>query len=308
MYRCLLGGLALGLITGWVHGQSRPAPAAVVNGETITTEQVDAFLKARPPLIRARTPEQQQSQRRDALQVLIDEAVFRQFLRANTAPVQPPEIDKHIAVLEANLARQKRQLADYLGETQQSREELRRGVEDMLRWSAYAAQKVSESDLQRYYAENKPYFDRAMVRATHIVIRVPAGAPESERAAARERLTAIRADILEGRITFPEAASRYSQCPSAAQGGDLGYIARKFMVDDTFARAAFALEKNVISDVITTDLGYHLIRVVDRRPGEASSLNDPRIREAVRDCLFEEMRQKLVADLRSKAKIEVLLP
>jgi peptidyl-prolyl cis-trans isomerase C len=77
------------------------------------------------------------------------------------------------------------------------------------------------------------------------------------------------------------------------------------MVDESFAKAAFALDTNTISDVVTTDLGYHLILVTDKRPGTPSFFEDPRIKEAARECYMEEMRQKLIADLRAKAKIEI---
>jgi len=58
--------------------------------------------------------------------------------------------------------------------------------------------------------------------------------------------------VVAGKLAFADAAKKHSQCPTAPQGGDLGYIVRKGMlVDEAFSRAAFALkvgeyiEKNI---------------------------------------------------------------
>ena len=77
------------------------------------------------------------------------------------------------------------------------------------------------------------------------------------------------------------------------------------MVDEAFAKAAFALDKNALSDVVNTDMGCHLILVTDKRSGDPALYEDPRIKQAVRECMMEEMRQKLIAELRAQAKVEL---
>jgi peptidyl-prolyl cis-trans isomerase C len=66
------------------------------------------------------------------------------------------------------------------------------------------------------------------------------------------------------------------------------------------------LKVNDLSDVVTTDYGLHLILVTDRKPGESSEFE--KCKDDVRDCLLEEMRQNLLAELRAKARIEIKLP
>jgi len=74
---------------------------------------------------------------------------------------------------------------------------------------------------------------------------------------AQQKIAEIKAEIDNGG-DFAEAARAHSDCPSSAQGGDLGSFGRGMMVPE-FEESAFALEVGASSDVVTTDFGYHLI-------------------------------------------------
>ena len=90
------------------------------------------------------------------------------------------------------------------------------------------------------------------VRASHILVN-------SEAQALR-----IKSDIENGKITFEDAAKKYSLCPSGQNGGDLGYFGRKVMVKD-FEDASFSLPIGKISAPVKTQFGYHLIKVTGAR-------------------------------------------
>jgi peptidyl-prolyl cis-trans isomerase C len=102
------------------------------------------------------------------------------------------------------------------------------------------------------------------VRASHILAEVKPNAEKSEKSKAMEKIKKVQKQLGEG-DGFAELAKKYSDGPSKTKGGDLGYFKRGQMVKP-FEDTAFALEPNQVSDIVETDFGYHLIKVLDKRP------------------------------------------
>lgn len=278
--------------------------AAVVNGEPIPVEEVELFLKQRPvpPQL---TDEQRRQLRMEVVGMIVDDHLLQQFLRGNAPPVKDEDISKWLTELEKSLKSQGHTLQEFYKERGLSEQRVRKNVSSMLQWVSYVNLHLNENDLKRYYEENRDFFDQVSVRACHILIRLPANAQEAEKQAARAQLAALRADIVANKIDFADAAKKHSQCPSKVQGGDVGYFPRKFAVEENFARAAFALKPGEVSDIVQTDVGLHLIKVVDRKAGQASSYD--KLKEEIREVASEEMRQKLLAQQRKSSKVEILL-
>jgi parvulin-like peptidyl-prolyl isomerase len=297
----------LALVAGRAPAQA-PAvkPAAVVNGEAISFAEVEAVLKQRPPTATQPTEAQQRQLRLDALSMLMDDLLMQQFLRKNGPKTEPAEVDRQLVALQANLKSQGRNLQEFLRDSHMTEAQLRTNTVLMLQWAAYAKARTNEADVKRYYDDNKEFFDQVTVRASHIVLRLPPTASEGERQEARQRLQALRQEIVAGKLDFAEAAKKHSQCPSAPSGGDIGYFSRKWMLDEAFAKTAFALKVGDVSDVVQSDYGLHLIKVTDRKPGQPSVYE--KIKDEVREFYVEELRQSILAQERKKAQIQVNLP
>ncbi|CAA7624782.1 PpiC-type peptidyl-prolyl cis-trans isomerase [Magnetospirillum sp. LM-5] len=143
----------------------------------------------------------------------------------------------------------------------------------------------------RYLAEFKPEEE---VRARHILT-------EGEDAA-----KAVLADLKKG-ADFTETAKTKSKDPSAkANGGDLGFFTKDEMVKE-FADAAFAMKPGELSAApVKSQFGWHVIKVDERRMASAPSLEQAA--PAIREQLAEETAQKMVADMRGKAKVKLFTP
>ena len=167
---------------------------------------------------------------------------------------------------------------------------------------------VTPEQIKNFYDSNQNTFQHpAQIRVSHILVRVPEGASAADRAAAKQRAGALR-DQLKGGADFAALARKESQdASSAAQGGDLGYLAKGEM-DSAFEKSAFALKPGQISDVVSTPYGFHIIKVTDSRAAGYTPLAE--VQERIRAVLEKLERQKrqadLVAELRKKAKVEVL--
>ncbi|HJZ94129.1 MAG TPA: peptidylprolyl isomerase [Gemmataceae bacterium] len=274
--------------------------AATVNGEEVTVSELDAAVAQVPAPPSAL---QKRQQRTEALNVLIDDKLVRQFLRQHGPKVEPAEVDRQVAALVASQKAQGSTLDAYLKESGLTVAQIKENFLRMLQLAKYVEAKATEDRLRAYYESGRDMFDKTTVKTSHIVLRVGAVATPEDRRKAIDRLRAIRAELAAGRTDFASAAKAHSQCPSAAKGGDLGYIVRKFQADENYARTAFALKVGEVSDVVETEDGYHLIWVTDRKSGKPTRYED--VAADVRDCFEAELKQNLLTDLRKKAKIEI---
>jgi peptidyl-prolyl cis-trans isomerase C len=303
--------MALGIVPRAQAQGNAPKPAAIINGQQISLAEVDAAVKVMNGNVQValQVPESRRRQQRfEALGILADNLLLQQYLRKNAAPVDPKEIARHIADLETALKKENKKLADYLAENGMTDAQLREQVINALQWRDYTQSKVSDAMVEQYYKENRDFFDGVQVRASHILIRVPFNASDADVQAAQNKLKAIRQEIEAGKISFEEAAKKYSQCPMAPQGGDVGYFPRKFVWDEQFAKAAFnpGLKIGDMIGLVRTEQGWHLIKLTDRKPGMTSDY--AKIKNDVSDVYLTELRMSIVAAQRQVAKLQINLP
>lgn len=170
--------------------------------------------------------------------------------------------------------------------------------------------KVTPDEVRSFYDKNPNQFQQPeSVRASHILIRVPPGAGDDVKKEKRAQIDAARS-LVKGGEKFADVAKKVSEDPgSAANGGDLGFFPRGTMVPE-FDAAAFSLKTNAISDVITTQFGYHVLLVTDRKPARTIPFDE--VKDELGKFLTQrkgnEVTRDHVAELRKAAKVEVLLP
>jgi parvulin-like peptidyl-prolyl isomerase len=286
---------------------SPPRIAAVVNGETISLDEVDAIVRNRRGAIGPLTTDQVRQLRTTVTEDLVDDLLLRQFLRQQAPKVDSAEIEKHMRSLSQALNRQGRTVAEFLKQTGQTEQQIRETWATLYRFEKFMETRATEEELKKYHASHLEQFDGTEVRTSHIVLRVSPNAPSGERVAARQKLANLRDQITSGKLSFADAARKYSICPSARMGGDLGPISRRdTIVDEAIAQSAFTLERGAISMPIDTDYGVHLVMAVERIAGSNPPFSQ--VSELVRDAYTEDVRRQLINHARKLSKIQLSIP
>ncbi len=304
--RTAIVALVLFLTSTAVFAVGPDSIAATVNGEAIPISEVEAVLAARPAELFPIPEVRQRLNRREVLESLISERLMNQFLDRNAVSVEPAEVARQMDTFVETLKGRGKSLADFCKESRQSEAQVRSGMTNLLRFAAYARKQATDAELRRYFNENIDFFRKTTVRLSHIVIRIPDQANREEREQARQRLVELRRKIASGTISFADAARQNSQCPSAPSGGDIGIVARKWVVDEAVARTAFAMKPGEVSDVVESQFGLHLLKVTERNDGKPVEFSD--VIEDVRDNYVEELRQKTLTELRRTAHVQIMLP
>ena len=165
-------------------------------------------------------------------------------------------------------------------------------VESVLEKVASATPAVSVVDAEIYYRLHPEAFDRPEARRLrHILITF--NSPR-ERAKAAAQLEMLRS-TLKTAEKFGQAALKYSQCPTAMDGGKLGIVKRQQLYAE-LEPDAFGLTEGDISAVLESPIGLHILRCDEIFPSgmlpfaEACQhiverLTDKRRREAQKDWI-----------------------
>ncbi|WP_160683631.1 peptidyl-prolyl cis-trans isomerase [Clostridium sp. C2-6-12] len=153
---------------------------------------------------------------------------------------------------------------------------------------------VTDDEVKKYYEDNKEAFGQpATVSARHILV-----ATEEEAKKAKEEISGEK-------ISFGDAAMKYSTCPSNQQGGNLGEFSKGMMVPE-FEEAAFTAEIGVVTEPVKTQFGYHLI-LVDAK-NEASIKSFDEVKDGVLNQLLQQNQHakydQMLKELENKYGVE----
>lgn len=282
--------------------------AATVNGEKILVGEVRRLLEERPYAVTL-SEDQKKMLRDEAVKMLVDDALMRQYLAKYVPQVSQADFNKEYKDLQDALKTKNKTMADFYKESGQTEEELRRDIVALLQWRSVLTRFYPEDKAKVYYEANKIFFDKVMVGASHILVKLPANANKQQLDQATQQLLVWRQDILSGKAKFADIAKLHSDCPSKTHGGALPTKFRwKFDVAPEFAQAAFSMKPGELSGIVRTEHGVHLILVTERTPPEPSTF--AAVKDAVREVMGQEERltARILADQRKNGDIKINLP
>ena len=184
----------------------------------------------------------------------------------------------------------------------------------------------TDAEISSFYRQNQQaFFQAENVKLAHIYIPKTGDAAEDQ--ASRELLEKVASDIHSGAITFERAVSEYSQDNSSKNiGGDIGWLTADNTTarqgwGDAFCDAVLSMQPGDVSDVMESNMGYHIVKVSVHNYGKILSLNDPVSPEdtvTVRDYISQVLYmnnsqaamanaiQEILQELRAEAQIRIL--
>jgi peptidyl-prolyl cis-trans isomerase C len=289
--------------------------AAVVNGDVITRGDLDravdfgkrqATQKGQPL-----TAEQLAALEKDALDKLIGiQLLYQASIKAGNK-VDQKQVDEKFAQFRKRFPTEdafKKAMGEWHVTEADMKAELKKGMvtEAFVVKNFVDKTTVPEEKVKAYYDNNPQFFKQPeKVKASHILIKVKPKASEAEKAEAMKKIQAIQEKLKKG-ADFAEVAKASSEGPSAAKGGSLGYFGRGQMVGP-FEDTAFSLEPGKVSDVVKSPFGYHLIKVMDKKPESTIPFETvkPRIEQYLKQEVVQKEIKKYIDNQRKEAKIEI---
>lgn len=298
----------------------KPVPAQIppviarVNGEDVKKTDFDRIIQT----MEARAGQPIPADRRDeilrgAIDQLVVYTLLSQESRNRGIKVDETEIETKMGQLKSQFPTQEA-FDKALKDRGMTMESLRKdarvdlSVTKLMEAEVAALSGPSDLEAKEFYDKNPDRFKQdESVRASHILIRVDEKADAAAKKKARAEIDAVLKQVKAGG-DFAKLAQQHSQDGSAAQGGDLNYFAKGAMVP-AFDKVAFELKPGQVSDVVTTPFGYHIIKVVDHKPGRTVPFEESS--QQIKQFLTEEKKQKhsdaFIEGLKKKSKIEVLI-
>lgn len=229
--------------------------------------------------------------------------------------IKPDEI-----VVEQELKAIKQQFpneADYINDLKRrniseeilhSRLEKNSSVQQYIARDFATKSEVKDSDMVAYYESHIDLFKQPLqVRVSHILIQSDPKWDAARKLEARQKAEQIMKDLKKGQ-NFATLAREQSDGPTRTNGGDLGYI-RMGQLEKQLESVVFSLQSGETSEVVETDYGFHVFRVVDRKTETILAYDS--VKDRIKQYLMQE-KAKQAADqhaktLREKTVVEILL-
>lgn len=164
---------------------------------------------------------------------------------------------------------------------------------------------VPESQLRATYANSMDNFRTPeRVRARHILVMTQ-GKPESEKNNLLKKAQDLLKQVKSGG-DFAEIAKKNSDDPgSAARGGDLDFFVRGQMVPE-FEKFAFSAKTNDISEIVTTQFGYHIIQVTEKQAPTVKPFDE--VKESIAKQLKADIASELINRIGEQAREALMKP
>lgn len=291
---------------------------AKINDDIVTLSELQDFAKGEIRKIRAKFSGSELASRiRDielkGLDLLIERKLILQRAKALKIEVSPKELESAVGVVLKKNNIQVDELNRHLVNQGLTPESFRANVRETILARKTEGREVmfrisvSEDEIASYYQANIDQFRKGEARRVRQIFfpvdeKADKELDEEQRQKAKKALAAVARNGSQ----FKEVAKEFSEGPAASRGGDLGFIKRGEVFPE-FEKILFSLPVGKVSDMVRTRAGYHVIKIVEERPGEVVTID--KVSGRIRNRMFAEKRLKRrrewIAELKRAAFLEV---
>lgn len=308
-------GLAEGL--GITFNDPLAEVVATIDGAPIRRDELDrtfqALLATSGRALSELSPEERKKGDRSVMEEMISDRLLTR--EAANEKVDDAEVEKSLATVRQSFPNSDAFEAE-LKKTGQTLDQVKANLRNQLRQQKWIEAKVAgrlqvaPQEVDKFYRDNAERFNLPeTIRASHILFAVRRDAPPEDVLDKENLANSIAARLKKGEA-FDDLARRYSDDPNAKQtGGDLDYFGRDQIMPE-IAEAAFKLKAGEISAPVRTPVGFHLLKVTDRKPPRVATLEEerPHLVNYLREAKRRQAVSDLLANLRGNARIEIRLP
>jgi peptidyl-prolyl cis-trans isomerase C len=289
-----------------------PEVLARVNGQPVTKVDFDRLIKNMEAGRGAIPAERRDEVLRGALDQLITYSVLKQEAASRKFAVPDADVDAQVASMQKKFPTQA-EFDKALSARNTTVEQLKAdaridmAINKMMEVEVASAVAATDTDAKDFYDKNPDKFQQPeSVRASHILLMTK-DKDEAAKKTAKTKIDELLKRAKAGE-DFAALAKANSEDGSASQGGDLGPFQRGRMVPE-FDKVAFSLKPGEISDVVTTEFGYHIIKLTEKK--EASAIPLDQVKPQVLEYLTNQKKQQrvdsFIDEAKKRAKIEVLV-
>lgn len=282
---------------------------AVVNDDIILLSELEDRLR----FVVAENPGQNPDRlRKDVLDHLIDERLIAQEAVTLKLEVDRMEVDRAVdeikrqnkithAELEEALRAQGMTMSGY-------REDLRSQILRLkvLNLQVRSRVSVSDEDVRKAYEQNlRTTGTDVKVRVRQILVAIPPDSPRTVRDTRRAQAIQLGERVRAGE-DLGELAKQISDDPATrAEGGDLGYVARSALPPEV-GEVVFAMKVGEVRGPIYSDLGAHIVQVLDRKASEARPFEEAKedLRRQIHGQEVEKQTRLWLVDVRRRAHVD----
>jgi peptidyl-prolyl cis-trans isomerase SurA len=278
---------------------------AIVNDDIITLADLQKYVKVEKKDRFVSVNEYfRNMQLRDKMDAFIDDVLVKQQAKKLKLEIYEKELQGIVDNIKKQYLVSEDELKEQLKKEGVSYKDFYEGLRTSALRSRVLARAISaefhvtDKDLRTYYEKNVGQFREEEYRLMHIFI-------SNKREDAQMRAMTAHNLLKEG-VTFEETAKRFSDDPSSAQGGDIGFVKREDLIPQLY-QAVGLLSPGAYSEILATPYGLHILRLMEVKRGETIPFDA--VKEKIHARIVQEESAKrykeYIGKLRKASYIEV---